>query len=304
MKKLIYFLAIFLLSGLIITSCNKNESDFQDVNASESLKKGKPKKAKVGIYHVNDEGGYNLIFVSENAVPAHLAHGDLLLIVPVKEEDLAQDALDLLQNPWKWYFYDDGPENEGIDPTVGTMVPGPGTPPEGEGSAQISVIDQQRYNLATSQYGGTKLADITSFAFSTYNPSAGNGGNPNSTGFINFNVSFDGTLAFQSRLSFLPGANGTVMQDTWQEWDAIGDGTTLWKWEGYSGNDGKWPDGEMTELRTWNDILANFPDIEMHSLFPFLSVRVGSPNPDGYTENIDAFKFGVDGIDQTYDFEE
>jgi hypothetical protein len=245
--------------------------------------------------------------VNENAVPAHLNHGDFLLEdfpeeVTVTDADIAQNALDLLQNPEKWYFYNDGTET--IDPSLGTFVSGPATPPEGTGSAQISVTGDQRYNLVNSSFGGTLLADITSFAFSTYNPSAGNGGSSNRTGYVNFNVSFDGSLSFQSRLSFLPGNNGTVVQDSWQEWDVLGDGTTLWVWEGYSGNGNQWPDGNTSNTRTWNDILSSFPDIEMHSFFPFLSVRVGSPYPDGYTENIDAFKFGVNGIDQTFDFED
>jgi hypothetical protein len=38
-------------------------------------------------------------------------------------------------------------------------------------------------------------------------------------------------------------------------------------------------------------------------VFTFFGIRVGEPYADGYTENIDAIKFGVDGVDQTFDFE-
>jgi hypothetical protein len=71
----------------------------------------------------------------------------------------------------KWFFYND--ENDTVDNSLGSFVTGPATPPLGTGSAQISVTGTQRRNLATYQFGGMKLGDITTLKFSTYNPSAG-----------------------------------------------------------------------------------------------------------------------------------
>ena len=292
--------AMALITLFLITNCQKNEHISGDSATDGMLKASN----KVAIYHLTGNGSYHLIEVNENAVPAHLAHGDLLADVTVSYLDLAQDAGDVLEDPTRWYFYNDDPANEGIDPDLGTFVSGPGTPVEGTGSAQISVSGDQKYNLANSQFGGTLLSDISSFAFITYNPSAGNGGPATRSGYVHFNVSFDGTVTYQFRLIFVPRDNGTVMQDTWQEWDALGDGTTLWRWSGFAAYGNQWPDGNTDALRTWNDLLSAFPDIEMHSLYPFVGIRVGEPYPDGYTENIDAFKFGVNGIDQVFDFED
>ncbi len=47
-----------------------------------------------------------------------------------------------------------------------------------------------------------------------------------------------------------------------------------------------------TTPKTWVQILAEYP-----------GVRVGEPYPDGYTENIDAFKFATATSATTFDFE-
>ncbi len=300
MKRILHFSTLSIILLVFMTACQKNDQRITSDNPDAALKAS----SKVALYHLTGNGSYVMIHVNENAVPAHLAHGDILAEINVTSEEMAEDPLDLLENPEKWYFYNDGPDDEGIDPSIGSFVAGPGTPPLGTGSVEISVIGQLRYNLATSQFGGTMLAEITSFAFSTYNPSAGNGGSANRSGYINFNVSFDGTTAFQGRLIYVPRDNSTVVQDEWQEWDALGDGTTLWRWSGFAANGNQWPDGNINDARTWNDLLSTFPDIQMHTLFPFLGLRVGEPYPDGYTENIDAVKFGVNGIDQEFDFED
>lgn len=202
----------------------------------------------------------------------------------------------------KWYLYND--ENDTIDNTLGTFVTGPGTPPAGIGSVQISVSGTQRRNIATSRFGGVPLADITTLRFSTYNPSAGNGGSPNRSGYLHFNVDFDGVddTTYQNRLVFVPSDNGVVVQDTWKEWNAIGiAGETLWRYSGAT-----WPgDGlpGLTTPKTWSAIIAQYGGIRTHPFFAFIGVRVGEPYANGYTENIDAFKFGTASGTTTFDFE-
>ena len=208
-----------------------------------------------------------------------------------------------------WFFYNDEYDAEGndlgIDNTLGSFVTGPATVPAGSGSVQISVSGTQRRNLATYQFRGTPLADITTLKFSTYNPSAGNGGGANRSGYLGFNVSFDGTDTWQKRLIYGPSDNGAVQQDTWQEWDAINNGNAIWHWSGGT----PWPGGVTNTAgyvganRTWADILADFPNARIRATDSFLGIRVGSPYPDGYTENIDAFKFGVSGNETVFDFE-
>src|SRR5690348_6699821 len=64
-----------------------------------------------------------------------------------------------------WFFYDDNSDT--IVPSLGSFVFGPGTPPLGQGSVQISTVGTGRPNLATYQFSGIKLADITTLKFST-----------------------------------------------------------------------------------------------------------------------------------------
>ena len=194
-----------------------------------------------------------------------------------------------------WLFYND--ENDTIDNSLGSFVVGPGTPPLGLGSAQISVTGTQRRNLATYQFAGTSLASINNLRYSTYNPSAGNGGSANRSGYLHFNVDFDGSDTWQRRLVYVPSDNGTVNQNSWQEWDAINNGNAIWRYSG-----GAFPGGAAT-TKTWNQILADYPGVRMRVTDSFLGIRVGEPYADGYTENIDAFKFGINNGSVVFDFE-
>jgi hypothetical protein len=101
-----------------------------------------------------------------------------------------------------WFFYND--ETDAIDASLGSFVAGPALPTYGVGSAQISVTGTQRRNLATYQFAGIALSDITVMKFRLYNPSAGNGGSASRSAYLNFNVDFDGSDTWQRRLVFLP----------------------------------------------------------------------------------------------------
>jgi hypothetical protein len=249
----------------------------------------------------------------------------------VYPSDMAVDFTDVGNNPEKWFFFDDEDAVNDIVPTIGSFVSGPGTPPEGGGSVQISVSGEERRNLATSQFGGIRIDEIEEMKFSTYNPVAGNNGSADRTAYLNFNVDFnyepDSDPAtpgpgiadgWQSRIIFTPGGNGAVQQDTWQEWDAIngndGSGEAKWRWSRYAkgpdnaggtDDDNSWPDGVTTEARTVTDLLTAFPDMQMLELYPWLGMRVGSPYQSGYTENLDAFVFKKtsDNEASVWDFE-
>lgn len=195
-------------------------------------------------------------------------------------------------NMHNWFFYND--ETDTVDNTLGSFVPGPNPAPEGTGSAKISVTGTQRRNLASYQFAGTPLANITTLAFSTYNPSAGNGGSASRSGYLNFNVDFNGSDTWQKRLTFVPSQNGTVIQNAWQEWDAINGGNAMW---GYSG--ATWPAGvggggePGTTLKTWSQVLSQYPGVRIRVTDAFVGLRVGEPYASGYTEYLDGFKFGT-----------
>lgn len=190
--------------------------------------------------------------------------------------------------PTGWLFYNDS--TDAGDPTLGTFVTGPGSPAYGIGSAQISVTGTQRRNLASYQFAGTPLASITELKFRTYNPSAGNGGSASRSAYLNFNVDFNGSDTWQRRLVYVPSVNGTVIQDTWQEWDALSGGNALWSYSGAT-----WPvtGGAGTTPKTWSQILTDYPGIRIRVTDAHLGLRVGEPYADGYTENIDTFTFGT-----------
>lgn len=211
-----------------------------------------------------------------------------------------------------WFFYND--ENEAIDCTLGTFVSGPRRS-IGSGSAQISVSGTQRRNLATYQFAGQQLSEITQLKYRTYNPSAGNGAaaSANRSAYLNFNVDFDTTddnAGFQRRLVFVPAKNlgidgnpAAVTQDEWKEWDAIGDGNTLWNWSGFGSNGNKWPDNNTTADRTWDALQAAFPNAAVLASDSWLGLRVGEPYASGYTENIDTFTLGTAATQTRFDFE-
>lgn len=215
-------------------------------------------------------------------------------------QTLAAPFVCFVAYPTGWLFYND--ESDAGDPTLGSFVAGPGTPMHGLGSAQITVTGSQRRNLATYQFAGTALADITVLSFRTFNPSAGNVGAASRSAYLNFNVDFNGTDTWQSRLLFVPSVNGPVLQDTWQEWDAFAAGSALWL---YSGPTWPAPNGAVpgTTPLTWNQIVTDYPGVRIRVTDAHLGLRVGEPYADGYTENIDAFSFGTAAGTTIFDFD-
>jgi hypothetical protein len=263
----------------------------------------------------------SLVVLSLAATPPH---DKTYIVTPDKLANCGDDgpALPTCKEAHKdhvWFFYND--VNDTIDNTIGSFVfsqygRGPfydgcapsatcQNPPMGVGSVQISTVLNRRPNLATYQFGGTSLVDITTLQFSTYNPSAGNKGSSNRSGYLHFNVDFTGNSTnYQRRLVYVPQNNGPVTQDNWKAWDAINGGGANWVYSGPT-----WPAGigsctaPGSSTKTWAQILACYPNARILPGDSFLGIRVGEPYPDGYTENIDAFKFGTAKGLLTFDFE-
>jgi hypothetical protein len=195
-----------------------------------------------------------------------------------------------------WGIYDDNAETfRGL--VASDFVSGPDTPPLGDESVEIGVTGAERKLLSTYQFGGTLLANITQLGYSTYNSSVGSSSATNA-GYLNVNIDFTGSNAWQKRLIFVPRNNGTVIQDTWQAWDAINGGNALWGWSG--GN--TWPDGYVGATRTWSSILAAFPNARIRATDSLVGIKVGEGNT-AFTENIDAFVFGTGGNTTTFNFD-
>lgn len=205
----------------------------------------------------------------------------------------------------KWFFYND--DNDTVDNSLGSMVYGPATPPAGNGSAQMAVSGTDRKNIATYQFDAVPLADISVLEYTSLSQSAGNGSGPNAAPYLQFNVDFDGSDTWQRRLLFLPSDNGTVLQDTWQTWDAIDGGSALWRYSGAT-----WPAPlagpnvgvtGVTGTKTWNQILIDYPAAKTRTTDSWLGIRVGEPYPSGFTGNVDSFSIKIEGDRTTFDFE-
>lgn len=227
----------------------------------------------------------------------------------VKGEDLAADFTAVIATPTKWFFWND--ENNTINNTIGAFVSGPATAPQGSGSAQMSVVGTERRNIATYQFKDIKLSNIKTLSFSTYSQLLGDGalGLSERAPYLNFNVDFDNSDTWQRRLVFVPAQNGVVTADTWQTWDAINSGNALWVYSGAT-----WPttsEAEVgvpgTTMKTWNEILVDYPNAETRSTDSWFGFRVGEPYNNGFTGNVDKFvigiKTGLNTHTETYDFE-
>ena len=189
-----------------------------------------------------------------------------------------------------WLGYNDA--NDKVNNSVLDFVSGPGNPPYGPGSVEIETPAGSRYNVATYQFAGTALKDLTSLKFTTFNASATNAGSPSNSGYLHFNVDFYGSDTWQRRLVYVPSLNGTVVQDEWQEWNAI-DPDAKWLWSDFGQ---PWPGGGVqlgADPKTWAEILTEYQDARFRLTDAFFGIRVGEPYATDYTENVDSVTVGT-----------
>lgn len=202
----------------------------------------------------------------------------------------------------KWYFYDDSLDV--LNNSLGGFVVGPVTPPLGTGSAVANPLASAsgRTLLTNGGFGGTLLSNISALSYSYYQPSGA--WSANEAPFVRFNVDFAGSPSYQKSLVYVPIANGPVTQNSWQTANMATAGA-LWVYSGAF-----WPAG-VSELgttpgataKTWASILADYPSVRMHPLFPQIGMRVGEPGPIGLTANLDKFSITISGNTQTFNFE-
>lgn len=183
----------------------------------------------------------------------------------------------------------------------GTFVFGPGTPPLGQGSAQLTVDNTGREILFTRQFAGTRLDAITELKYSAYR---NNTANPNVTITLQFDVDYDladTNTAFMGRLVFEPAANGiTVAEGVFQTFDTLDAVTGKFFATGAPGN------GTCTQASpcTKAQLLAAFPNVGIRATGSnFLLLKLGGPIPGGLTANADALSITVNGVNTTFDFE-
>ena len=181
----------------------------------------------------------------------------------------------------------------------GNFRQGPGTPPSGTGSLELVTPDPggaDKVTLFNFDYVGTPLADFTELAYHTYQSSALV---PIQLPSINLTVDFNGpgveggftTLVFEP--VYNP-AQGPIVTQTWQDWDAIFGGNAIW-----------WSTRAFGTVCatvcyvTWDQILAAAPNA---TILGGVGINQGSGSP-ALTASVDAFAVGVNDETTTYDFE-
>lgn len=185
----------------------------------------------------------------------------------------------------------------------GNFVNGPDSPPLGTGSAQF-ILDTTGSGLilGTQIFAGTALDDLTTLEYSTYNSVGNNLVAPALQINIDYDLT-DSTTTWQGRLVFEPYFDNTVIDGTWQTWDALAGrwwmtGTPI---VGDSVAAQQCPDTTPCDLAT---LLGFYPDagVQVGALSGVL-FKAGSGWLAGYQGNVDAFTIGVSGADTTFDFE-
>lgn len=183
---------------------------------------------------------------------------------------------------------------------VGDFMAGPASAPLGTGSAHFTTgASADGILIGVAAHLGTKLSDITTLQYSTYQDI----GSTSTVQVVSlqFNVDndvTDGDLGWKGRLVFEPYYSETVVNGSWQTWDALTQG----KWWGTHASISSVC--SIGSPCTWSAVLTNFPNIGIH-VAPLGAVlfKAGSGWPAGFNGNVDAFTIGVSGSDTTYDFE-
>ncbi|MDQ4120868.1 MAG: carboxypeptidase-like regulatory domain-containing protein [Acidobacteriota bacterium] len=190
-----------------------------------------------------------------------------------------------------------------------TFVNGPGTPPLGTGSAQLSVGSNGNSSaeLRNPNYAGTLLSQITALSYSTYVQQNTDGQAP----YIILRVDHDNDpntpvdlLFFEpvyQNATFGCSNQPTVATNTWQTWDARNG-----CWYSVNGFAGSGPGASVIPLSTY---IAAFPNARIvNTSGGSGGIRIvagfGAGAWDNFVGNVDAVTIGVSGSDSTtFDFE-
>jgi hypothetical protein len=190
-----------------------------------------------------------------------------------------------------WVFYSRNPTSTGV------FVSGPGNPPLGSGSFELgTVLPTDKGTLFNYDHVGTRLADITQLAYSTYR-------DPASTApavqlpSMNIEVDYNGpnVAGGFTSLVFEPVYNpdeGAIQSGVWQTWQGIPG--IWWSTRDINGV------CAVTCYVQWSTIVANNPDATILGGF---GVNQGSGS-GGLVAASDALTIGANGNTWTYNFEQ
>lgn len=205
-----------------------------------------------------------------------------------------------------WAFYNDQNDTACRDSAVCRMVDGPAGQRLGAGSAFLSTpAASDGKALVLKDYAGTRFDAITELRYSTFRQSVDSGRNLAIALQVNADYDLtDQSVGYQGRLVYEPyqSAPGTVLDTTWQRWDA-----KAGKWWGTKASV---PRGGVLVTNpcvqatpcTWAQLLGAFPNVGIHATYGAVVLKAGSSWP-GFRGNVDALAIGVSGVTTTFDFE-
>ncbi|HZJ25774.1 MAG TPA: hypothetical protein VFF40_01960 [Acidimicrobiia bacterium] len=205
-----------------------------------------------------------------------------------------------------WFFFNEGASGHGY------FTNGPASPPAGRGSAQLSIDDTGRQNIATLAFKGMGLAGITKLQYSTFQSSSTSGAYAPR---LEFDVDYDSTdssTAYQGRLVYTPGTSGDpVVLSSWQTWHTLAVDSS-WYSSGSGASAYRPIVGGATESNpvcgvpnhcTWSQLLTSYPNARIRPSSGLLLVRAGGPVTGGFSGATDNVVVGLGGNDVISDFE-
>ncbi len=204
-----------------------------------------------------------------------------------------------------WVFFDDNP---GTGTGSGGFEAGPATPPLGTGSAFLTVDSQGRFAVGVFNYNGTRMDDLLSLVYGSYQD---NNSNTVVAPSLQFDIDYDlndAATLYQGRLVFEPylsPTQGAVQQNVWQNWDPrngnwYGTRTTVT----VNNVAGVAQPCQPATPCTWTQVLALFPNAGVRNAAgSAVLFKVGGPWAPGFDGNVDNFVLRQNGAVITYNFE-
>lgn len=190
-----------------------------------------------------------------------------------------------------WGFFNDNGAGVGS----GKLVNGPGTPPIGTGSGELSVADASAgWIMATGSFAGTQLSNFSRLDYSSYSKD-----NATLAPALQFDIDYssdDTNTKYQGRLVYEPYMSTTITPNVWETRQTL---TGKW-WASKTlstGSNGLCPQSAPC---TWDEVKGHFPTASVRGAMLF---KAGSGWTGGAVVNFDKLVATIAGNTTTYDFE-
>ena len=215
-------------------------------------------------------------------------------------------------NPGNWVSTEEA-LCRGSDPYQGsaTYVTGPGSPPAGIGSLQMSVgaLGDSSPRMFLKQFTGTRLDALTTLQYSTYVQAYQGSQDIYLRLYLDTdgNTTVDDSILFEPAYQTAASGNpalpdqGAIATGTWQTWNALTGG--WWSNNGFCSAN---PGTGVQSIATYLGCFPNARIMDVDATRGGVSLQAGCGGPTdwgGFIGNTDALVIGVSSSDTTFDFE-